>query len=84
MGNIPELIKTEFRLTNSQIARWSRDVEQLGHQVADLRDLPARVDIMPRVIAELVVELIDEHEKRRRVDSVVRRPSAASARQLSL
>ncbi len=47
--NIPELIKTEFRLTNSQIARLSRDV-------AELRDLPAKVDALPRVVAEMLAE----------------------------
>jgi hypothetical protein len=47
--NIPDLIKAEFRLTNSQIARLSRDV-------AELRDLPAKVDALPRVIAEMLAE----------------------------
>ena len=28
LQNIPELIRTEFRLTNSQIARLSRDVAE--------------------------------------------------------
>lgn len=51
--NIPDLIKAEFRFTNSQIARLSRDV-------AELRDLPAKVEAMPRVMAELVVEMLAE------------------------
>jgi hypothetical protein len=46
---IPELIRTEFRLTNSQIARLSRDV-------AELRDLPAKVEALPRVVAEILAE----------------------------
>jgi hypothetical protein len=41
MQSIPDLIRAEFRLTNSQIARLSRDV-------AELRELPAKVDL-PRV-----------------------------------
>jgi hypothetical protein len=49
LQSIPELIKTEFRLTNSQIARLSRDV-------AELRDLPAKVDALPRVVAEILAE----------------------------
>ena len=49
LQSIPELIKTEFRLTNSQIARLSRDV-------AELRELPAKVDALPRVVAEILAE----------------------------
>jgi uncharacterized small protein (DUF1192 family) len=49
LQSIPELIKTEFRLTNSQIARLSR-------HVAELRELPAKVDALPRVVAEILAE----------------------------
>ena len=49
LGNIPELIRTEFRLTNSQIARLSRDV-------AILRDVPAKLDALQRVMAEMLAE----------------------------
>ena len=52
--NIPELIRTEFRLSNSQIARLSRDV-------AELRDLPAKVDALPRILAEMLAD----HESKR-------------------
>ena len=55
--SIPDLIKTELKFTNSQIARPS-------HDVAELRDLPAKVDAMPRVMAELVVEMLDERDKK--------------------
>jgi cell division protein FtsB len=55
--NIPDLIKTEFRLSNSQIARLSRDV-------AELRELPAKVDALPRVVAELVVEMLAERDRK--------------------
>jgi len=48
--NIPDLILMEFRLTNSQIAR-------LSHDVAGLRELPAKVDALQRIMAELVVEM---------------------------
>ena len=39
--NIPDLIKMEFRLANSQMARLSRDVGELKEGFAKLRDLPA-------------------------------------------
>jgi uncharacterized protein YceH (UPF0502 family) len=54
MKNIPNLIKTESRFTNSQIAR-------LSQEVAELRD---KVEVLPRVVAELVVETIVEREKK--------------------
>ena len=49
MQSIPDLIRAEFRLTNSQIARLSRDV-------AELRELPAKMDALQRVVAEMLVE----------------------------
>ena len=51
MQSLPDLIKTEARFTNSQIARLSREL-------SDLQDLPAKVDALPRVIAEIVQELL--------------------------
>ena len=51
----PDLIKTEFRFTNSQIA-------PLSHDVAEPGDLPAKVEAIPRVVAELVVEMLDERD----------------------
>jgi regulator of replication initiation timing len=53
MQNIPELIRTEFRLTNSQISRLSRDVAELKRGFGDLT---GKLEAMPRVVAELVVE----------------------------
>lgn len=47
--NLPELIKAEFRLTNSQIARLSRDV-------AELREVPAKMDTLQRVMPEMLTE----------------------------
>jgi predicted secreted protein len=49
MQSIPDLIRAEFRLTNSQIARLSRDV-------AELRELPAKMDALQRVVSEMLVE----------------------------
>ena len=49
MQSIPDLIRAEFRLTNSQIARLSRDV-------AELRELPAKMDALQRGVAEMLVE----------------------------
>jgi len=69
--NIPDLIKTEFRLTNSQIARLSqgaaelrRDVGELQRDVAKLRDLPEKVDALQGVMAEFVVEIRAEIGKK--------------------
>ncbi len=62
MKNIAELIEIEFRLTNSQIARLSRDVAVLQRGFGDLT---AKVDAMPRVVAELVVEMLGERGRRR-------------------
>jgi predicted RNase H-like nuclease (RuvC/YqgF family) len=56
LKNIPDLIRTEFRLTNSQIARLSRDVVGLQRDVGELRNLPAKVDALPRVVAEMLAE----------------------------
>ena len=55
MQNIPNLIKTEARFTNAQIARLSSDVAELQ----------GKVDTLPRVIAELVTEMLDERDRRR-------------------
>ena len=54
---IPDLIKTEHRFTNSQIAR-------LSSEVGLLRDLPGKVDAMPRVIAELVTEMLADQRRK--------------------
>ena len=53
MQSIPDLIRTEFRFANSQIARLSRDV-------AALRDVPAKIDALQRVMAEMLTE---QHKK---------------------
>ena len=68
LQNIPELIRTEFRLTNSQIARLSRDVAELQRGLGDLTskvgDLPEKVDALQRVMAEFVVEIRAEIGKK--------------------
>lgn len=58
LDNIPELIKTEFRLTNSHIARLSRDV-------VELRELPSKVDALHRVMAEMFADLTAEVRSQR-------------------
>ena len=59
--SIPDLIKMEFRLANSQMARLSRDVAELKSNVGQLQSgqtgLTAKVEALPRAIAELVVEM---------------------------
>lgn len=54
--SVPDLIKIEFRLANSQMARLSRDVAELQAGMDRLRDLPERVDALPRVLAEMLAE----------------------------
>jgi len=68
LQNIPELIRTEFRLTNSQIARLSRDVTEVQRGLGDLTskvgDLPEKFDALQRVMAEFVVEIRAEIGKK--------------------
>ena len=54
---LPDLIRTEARFTNSRIAR-------LSPNVAELRDLPAKFDALHRVVAELVVEILADRDKK--------------------
>jgi hypothetical protein len=37
----------------------------MARDIAELQDLPAKVDAMPRVVAELVVELLAERDRKR-------------------
>jgi predicted nucleic acid-binding Zn-ribbon protein len=54
MKNIPELIKLEFRLANSRTARLENEVSELHR----------KVDAMPKVIAELVTEMLADHGRK--------------------
>jgi Mg2+ and Co2+ transporter CorA len=70
--SIRDLIKMEFRLAGRQRARMSRDIAELQRNVCELRgnvgelrDLLAKVEAMPMVVAELVVELLSERDRRR-------------------
>jgi predicted nucleic acid-binding Zn-ribbon protein len=58
--SIPDLIKIEFRLANSQIARLSRDVAELQRGLGEVNGkadgLAAKVDALPRVLAEMLAE----------------------------
>jgi predicted RNase H-like nuclease (RuvC/YqgF family) len=74
--SIPDLIKMEFRLAGSQNARVSRDITDLQRNVGELQrnvgelqrnvgELQSNVEAMPRAVAELVVELLGERDKRR-------------------
>jgi len=82
LSSIPDLIKLEFRLGNSQLARLSRDVAELKGEmralvgdVGQLKDdvrplkagqfeLAAKVEALPRIIAEMVTETFAEREKK--------------------
>ena len=56
MQSIPDLIRAEFRLTISQIARISRDVREL-------RELPPRWTLLPCVVAEVMLAMLAERDK---------------------
>ena len=71
MKNIPNLIKTEFRFTNTQIARLSSEVSELQElrgNVAELQrkvgELSDKTDALPRVLAELVTEMLAERDRK--------------------
>jgi hypothetical protein len=51
--SVPDLIRLEFRLANSRIARLSQDVEEMRGQMGELR---SQVDQLPRVLAEMLAE----------------------------
>ena len=59
--NIPDLIKLEFRLTNSQIARLSHDVTELQRGMSEMQ---GKVEALPSVVPELVVEALAERGSR--------------------
>src|SRR5689334_10347416 len=73
--SIPDLIKMEFRLANSQNARMSRDIGELQRNVGELQRnigelqrnveaLHGNVEAMPRAVAELVVELLADRDQK--------------------
>src|SRR5262245_33604238 len=62
LKSIPDLIKIEFRLANSQHARVSRDVADLQRVLSDLTD---KVEAIPLAVAELVTEMFAERDRRR-------------------
>ena len=67
--NIPDLIKLEFRLASSQRAKLSSDVADLqgrmGKMEAKFETLEGKFDALPRVVAELVVEALNERDRNR-------------------
>ena len=62
LKSIPDLIKLEFRLANSQFSRLNRDVVELKSDVTGLKshvaELSGKFEALPRAVAELVVELM--------------------------
>jgi predicted nucleic acid-binding Zn-ribbon protein len=62
LRNIPDLIKLEFRLAGSQRAKLSSDVADLQRRMGEME---SKVDALPRIVAELVVEALDERESKR-------------------
>jgi uncharacterized coiled-coil protein SlyX len=67
--NIPDLIKLEFRLASSQRARLSHDVAELQRRMGEMEGrfgtLESKFDALPRVVAELVVEALNERDSNR-------------------
>ncbi len=57
LANIPDLLRMEFRLMDSRIAKLTRDMSELN-------ELPRKVDALPRVVAELVVEMMQARGKK--------------------
>ena len=62
--SLPELVKLEHKFTNTRIDRLARDVSDINDTVDklahDVRDLTATVEKLPRVVAEIVHEILDE------------------------
>ena len=74
--SVPDLIKMEFRLASSQGARMSRDIADLQRSVGELQrsvgelqrgggELQSNFEALPRAVAELVVELLAERDRKR-------------------
>jgi predicted RNase H-like nuclease (RuvC/YqgF family) len=62
LRTIPDRIKLEFRLGNSQMACMGRDIAKLQEDVAglkcDVAGLEAGSDSLPRVMAELIGDML--------------------------
>jgi polyhydroxyalkanoate synthesis regulator phasin len=60
VSSIPDLIKLEFRLANSQTARLSRDFADMRRDMAEVRrdmaGLQGKVEALPRAVAEMLAE----------------------------
>jgi hypothetical protein len=67
--NIPELIKVEFRFVNSRFTRidqeFSEARDRMDTMEGRLGKLTEAVDRMPRALAEVVKEMLDERDRRR-------------------
>ena len=60
--NIPDLIGLEFRLSNTRIDGLDRDMSEVKNRLGGLE---GKVDSLPRVLAELVVDMIKDPGKTR-------------------
>jgi predicted nucleic acid-binding Zn-ribbon protein len=67
LQNIPDLIKTESRFTNSKIDRLARRFDTLESRFDTLESrfetLEAKVDALPRAMAEIVKELLEKKSR---------------------
>ena len=63
--NIPDLIETRLRLTDSRVARLSADMVDVKKAISGLdgkmNSLEAKVDALPRILAEM----LEERDRRR-------------------
>ena len=60
--NIPDFNGLEFRLSNARIDRLGRDMSEVKNR---LDGLEGKVDSLPHVLAELVVDMIKDPGKTR-------------------
>ena len=61
MAHLEERMRMEFRLMGSQFDNLSHKVSELNEL---LSELPRKFDALPRAVAELVVEMLKEREKK--------------------
>ena len=72
--NIPELIKIEFRLANSRFVRLDQGLNDLRADFDTMKlqlgamekRLQQQIDTLPRAVAEIVTQMLDERDRRTR------------------
>lgn len=59
--NIPDLIEVRLRLSDSRVARLQHEMTGVKREMAELK---GTVDALPRAMAEVFEEILDERDKR--------------------